>query len=214
MTYIANLGTDNVTWLATELDAPNGNRVATAYAGGYAEISDEGLAILRKLTEDEDGSITEDDEYGIQIWIEGTGYTLTPYTSGAYTISDAARELDVTPETITTLVGQIADDADCWDVDAQALTEGGLLILREQLASEDTGDVTLDELAEATEALAQAEAEADDARTRREETLEAREEARARRDAAIRAAIKQGHTKTAVAEAADISRQMLYRIID
>jgi hypothetical protein len=69
----ANIGTDNATWLATELDAPNGNRIAENLGAGHVTISALGLSILRELTEDEDGYIGED-ETGIYLYIEGSAY--------------------------------------------------------------------------------------------------------------------------------------------
>lgn len=118
-----------------------------------------------------------------------------------YTITNAAAELDVTEETIVTLAGQISDDPDLWNDDTQTLTQAGLDLLREQIGVHfNPADQTLEELAEATEAYRLASDAADDAR--------------ARRDAAVRAAVKYGHPKSRVATAAEISREMLYRIID
>lgn len=89
-TYTANLGIDNARWLANELDAPNGNRIARDLGDGRVQIDSEGLDVLRALSADDDGSIT-DDENGLQIWIEGTGYLVA--TEPPTVTADHIREL-------------------------------------------------------------------------------------------------------------------------
>jgi len=213
MEYIANLGTDNATWMSTELDAANGNRIAEDLGTGHVLISAQGLAILRQLSDVEDGSISEDADHGIQTWIEGIPYPLIPATSGAYTIAQVANELDTTTAAVTTLIDQISDDADMYNADTNTLTEGGLAILRAQLATETPTDQTLDELAEATAAFSLADDAADAASAAWDTAKRERDDARARRNAAIRAAVAYGHPKSKVAAAADLSREMLYRIL-
>jgi hypothetical protein len=194
MIYIANLGTDNAAWLATPGATGTDAKLATDLGDGRVEITGRALSVLSGLSEDLDGSIT-DDEHGIQIWIEGTGYALAP----AYTIADAALELDVTPDAIQVLADQISDDAELWDDVTNTLTPAGMDLIRDSINTENPTDQTMDELAEAADAYRDA--------------YDALDDARARRDAAIRAAVRYGHPKSRVAAAADISREMLYRII-
>lgn len=118
----------------------------------------------------------------------------------SYTIAQAAAELDTTTEVLTTLVGQISDDPDLWDEEAGTLTDAGMSLLRDQIASEDSFDPTLEEVEEATAAY--------------REAADALDEGRGRRDRAIRAAVAYGHPKARVAATAGISREMLYRIIN
>ena len=79
MTTYYLLATDDpemVRWLTLRLpDAFGGHSVAEPADGGVL-ITD--LDTLRALHPDEDGSITEDAEHGLQLWAEGLGYPLTP----------------------------------------------------------------------------------------------------------------------------------------
>ncbi|MEP6744999.1 MAG: hypothetical protein ABJB33_05840 [Gemmatimonadota bacterium] len=79
MTTTYLLATDDpemVRWLTLRLpEAFAGHSVAESTDGGVL-ITD--LDSLRTLSEDQDGSITEDPEHGIQLWAEGYGYPLVP----------------------------------------------------------------------------------------------------------------------------------------
>lgn len=119
------------------------------------------------------------------------------------TIETIARELDVTTETVIVLVDQIVNDADLWDVGMQLLTEAGAEVIRDQVTMDPavTGmDVSLDAVDEATIALENARAAAEDA----EQGFRA----------AIRAAVDKGHPRYRVAERAGLTPQRVGQIYD
>jgi hypothetical protein len=118
------------------------------------------------------------------------------------TTEDLARELDVTTETITVLVDQIADDAELWDADAQLLTDAGAEIIRDQVATDDEPLMVA--------ALLNVEA----ARTRLTAEREAADDAEQAYRAAIVAAVGLGHPRSRVAERAGITPQRVGQIYD
>jgi hypothetical protein len=122
------------------------------------------------------------------------------------TTAALAAELDVTVDTVDTLVGQIVDID---GPDAVVITSGRYYTtitdeaadtVREQLRGEPADPDPLLTVAEATQDLRDAQAQVD--------------EAEARRDAAVRAAIERGMRIVDIAEAAGLTRGRVYQIRD
>lgn len=106
----------------------------------------------------------------------------------------AAHKLDVDLHTINTLCGQLADDPDLYNADTDTITDAGLEILADQInATNPAGDDMLIDIEDATAA---------------------RNEANERWQAAIFAAFACGRRRTKIAEAASISRERVYQIIN
>lgn len=103
-------------------------------------------------------------------------------------------------EAVRTYAGQVSGDADLWDAEAEELTEAGEEIVRGSVAAwqgdEGAQDAALAELAEA---------QAD---------VDKHDEQIARRDAAIRAAVKQSVSALRIAEMTGLSRGRIYQIRD
>lgn len=115
-------------------------------------------------------------------------------------IRGAADNLDVTEETIVTLIDQIADDPELWDSENQQITEAGMEILREQLStSEPIGEDLLAEVERTARISNVADAVASAA-------MEAR-------NVAMRAAVAYGHKRTEIANRAGVRRERLYQIL-
>lgn len=77
MTWIAEVGTDNAEWLATESRTA---RLAREYrpvdlGEGRIALSTRALGASRELGEEEDGYITEDGE-GLRIWVGDDAFEL------------------------------------------------------------------------------------------------------------------------------------------
>jgi hypothetical protein len=75
--WVADVGTDNASWLATESRTA---RLAREYrprnlGGGRIEFNGLALGASRELGEEEDGYITEDGE-GLRIWIGDDAFEL------------------------------------------------------------------------------------------------------------------------------------------
>lgn len=107
-------------------------------------------------------------------------------------LDDLAHGLDVTRETIDTLVGQIADDPDLYHADTERLTADGADLIRAQVRSGTSDDEPLEQVRTAANRLA---------------------DAKAAQAAALRYAVKQGHTYRAVAAAADLSPARVHQIV-
>ena len=117
------------------------------------------------------------------------------------TTREAAQELDVTEETISTLRDQIADEPDLYDSETLHITDAGMEVIRTQLR-ENTDRINEDLLSnveDIADEYAKAQALAD-------ELLQ-------RRDAAMRAAFTHGHNRKLIARLAGISRERLYQIL-
>lgn len=102
-------------------------------------------------------------------------------------------------EAVTTYAGQISDDSDLWDADAEELTEAGEEIVRGSVAAWQGDDRAIDALTE----LGDAQADVD----KHDEQI-------ARRDAAIREAIKDLVPVAQIAEMTRLSRGRIYQIRD
>lgn len=102
-------------------------------------------------------------------------------------------------EAVETYAGQISDDADLWDADAGELTEAGEEIVRGSVAAWQGDDRAIGALTELEDAQAD---------------VDKHEEQIARRDAAIRAAIKGLVPVTRIAEMTRLSRGRIYQIRD
>jgi hypothetical protein len=77
--WVAEVGTDNAAWLATESRTA---RLAREYrpidiGGGRIELNARALGAIRELGEDEDGFITDDGD-GLRIWIGDDAFELEP----------------------------------------------------------------------------------------------------------------------------------------
>jgi hypothetical protein len=75
--WVAQVGTDNARWLATESRTA---RLASEYrpvdlGGGRLALSARALGASRELGEEEDGYITEDGE-GLRIWVGDDAFEL------------------------------------------------------------------------------------------------------------------------------------------
>ena len=73
-TYTAQVGPDNASKLAAVGQSGEGDPTIEDIGEGSVQIND--LDQLRGLGEGEDGSITDDEDEGLQIWIGGEGYPL------------------------------------------------------------------------------------------------------------------------------------------
>lgn len=75
--WVAEVGVDNASWLATESRTA---RLAREYrpvdaGGGRVEFGTRALGAIRELGEEEDGFITDDGE-GLRIWIGDDAFDL------------------------------------------------------------------------------------------------------------------------------------------
>jgi hypothetical protein len=116
--------------IATRLSTPGGIKwswwtVGTRISPTRVEIDEDTLDALRDLHEDLDGSITEDDEYGIQVWIAGDGYTITPVARPGEVLDELG--LDMSEQD---LVDIISTDPALWDEEAGYITDAGVGVLR------------------------------------------------------------------------------------
>lgn len=102
-------------------------------------------------------------------------------------------------EAVETYAGQISDDPNLWDTGAEELTEAGEEIVRGSVAAWQGGD---EQVAVLT-VLADAQADVD----RQDERI-------ARRDAAVRAAIKQQVPVARIASLTSLTRGRIYQIRD
>lgn len=136
------------------------------------------------------------------------------------TLTEMANAYDVDAETIVTLVNQLADidgedmviAEDSGEVVTTAsgmqvinlrLTPDAVEALHEHITGTSSGAGTAADVDLLYEVEAAAEA-----------VDQARDEAMARRDAAVRAAVEGGHKKTEIARRAGIHRQRLYQILN
>ena len=108
-------------------------------------------------------------------------------------------DLSATQEAVRTYAGQIDDDAELWDGDAEELTKSGANIVRAAFATtqgDDSMDALMSEIIDAQAAV-----------NKHNEQL-------ARRDAAIRAAMKGPVSAEWIAQVSGLTRARVYQIRD
>ncbi len=128
-----------------------------------------------------------------------------------YTIDEFARttaetwdaDLNSVREDITAWVGQISDDPDLWDAEAQMITDEGEQVISAQVNATYCSPSASETMRELRDAVAAADA-----------AHAAANEADLRRDAAIRAAIKASQPIQLIADTSDMSRSRVYQIRD
>jgi hypothetical protein len=122
-TYTAQVGPDNAATLS-ETDT------IEDIGGGSVQIDD--LDALRALPEGADGSITDDEDDGLQIWIGGEGYPLfgavdgavadafgaiTKYDEAKHMFDYATQERDTAIKAVVDLAGSPAEAAKLLEMD-------------------------------------------------------------------------------------------------